>query len=120
MDAIKNDRKDGKLMWELLPLEIVEHIVAVFTFGAKKYAPWSWDKLPNGYERYKAAFLRHVLAFEKGEWLDNESHLPHLAHAMWNACAMFWFGKCDNERGMKESDRRNETTLLHEYEKKKA
>lgn len=106
MDAIKNDRKDGKLRWELLPLEIIEMIVAVFTFGANKYSSWSWNKLPNGYERYKAAFIRHMLLFEKGEWLDPDSGLPHLAHCMWNACAMYWFGKQDNESGLTEEDRR--------------
>lgn len=67
----------------------------VYTFGAEKYAPNTWQKLENGYERYKAAMFRHVLAHEQGEMRDRESGLPHLAHAAWNALAMLYFGLKD-------------------------
>ena len=99
MTALKNDRQDHKLRWELLPLPLVEDIVKVYTFGAKKYAPNSWQNLDDGYNRYKAALFRHIVAYEKGETLDKESNLPHLAHAAWNAIAMLYFSKIkDNER----------------------
>lgn len=107
-NAIKNDRLDGKLRWELLPLELIKPIVEVFTFGAKKYSPWSWNKLENGYERYKAALMRHMVAFEGGEFLDTESGLPHLAHVMWNALAMYYFGKRDYEKGITQDGRREQ------------
>ena len=45
----KNDRKDGKLRWELLPLETIEEIVRIYTFGADKYGPNNWMNLENGY-----------------------------------------------------------------------
>lgn len=106
--SIKNDIKDGKLRWELLPLELIEPIVRVFTFGAKKYAPWTWNKLDNGYERYKAAMLRHLLAFERGEFSDPESGLPHLAHVLWNAMAMYYFGVKDHENNITEENRREQ------------
>ena len=32
----KNDRQDGKLMWELLPLPLLEEVVKVYTAGAQK------------------------------------------------------------------------------------
>lgn len=93
MDAIKNDRTDNKPMWELLPLGLMEHIVNVYTYGVQKYGkPGSWKLLENGYQRYKAALFRHIVAFEKGEFIDPESHLPHLAHAAWNAIAMLYMG----------------------------
>lgn len=88
----KNDRIDGKLRWELLPLPTLEEVVRVYTFGANKYAPNSWQNLDDGYNRYKAALMRHIVAHEKGEFLDGESGLPHLAHAAWNAIAMLHFG----------------------------
>ena len=103
---VKNDKKDGKLRWELLPLELIEPIVQVFTFGAKKYSPWSWNKLDNGYERYKAALMRHMLLFEKGEFLDKESGLPHLAHVLWNAMAMYYFGCKDHDNNIDQEARR--------------
>lgn len=92
MEAIKNDRQDRKARWELLPLDLMAHLVDVYTFGAEKYAPNTWQKLENGYERYKAALFRHILAHEQGEFRDKESGLPHLAHAAWNAVAMLYFG----------------------------
>lgn len=91
--SIKNDRKDGKPRWELLPLELVEELVKVYTFGAEKYSENSWQNLPDGYRRYKAALFRHILAYEKGEINDPESGLKHLAHAAWNALALIYFSE---------------------------
>lgn len=90
-ESIKNDRKDHKLRWELLPLPLIEKIVEVYDFGADKYAPNSWQNLPDGYQRYKAALLRHIVAYEKGERKDKESGLHPLAHAAWNAIAILYF-----------------------------
>lgn len=91
MESIKNDIIDNKLRWDLLPLDLIEKIVEVFSFGAKKYSPNTWQKLPDGYNRYKAAMLRHLTAHEKGELYDKESGLPHLAHMAWNAIALLYF-----------------------------
>lgn len=92
MAGLKNDRKDKKPRWELLPLPLLEQIVNVYTFGAQKYAENSWQDLPDGFRRYKASLLRHLVAFEKGEITDPESGLPHLAHMAWNALAVLYFG----------------------------
>lgn len=89
----KNDFIDSKLRWDLLPLEEIEDIVKVYTFGAQKYNENSWQLLENGYDRYKAALLRHLNCIEKGELFDVESNLPHTAHIMWNAVAMNYFLK---------------------------
>lgn len=83
-------RKDdnGKLRWDLLPLNLIEKVVEVYTFGAQKYAPNSWQNLEDGYNRYKAAMFRHLMEFEKGNVIDDESGKEHLAHMVWNAIAM--------------------------------
>ena len=86
--GIKNDRKDDKPMWELLPLLTIEEIVKVYTAGAKKYGPDNWMNLENGYERYKAALLRHICEFERGNWIDPDTGCIHLAQVAWNAIAM--------------------------------
>lgn len=95
MDKIsrKNDRIDNKLMWELLPLQDIEDIVKVYTEGAKKYGPNSWQNLENGYERYKAAMFRHLLEYEKGNEYDEETGCRHLAQAAWNLIAMLHISK---------------------------
>lgn len=94
----KNDRKDDKLMWELLPLDDIEDVVKVYTEGAKKYGPNNWQHLENGYQRYKAAMLRHLLEYEKGHEFDEETGCRHLAQVVWNAIAMLHISKhpCGN------------------------
>ena len=63
----------------------LEAVAQVLTFGAQKYATHSWQTVPEGEERYKSALLRHLTAVGKGEELDSESNLHHLAHAACNA-----------------------------------
>ena len=89
----KNDRKDDKPMWELLPLQDIEDVVKVYTAGAKKYGPDRWQNLPDGYNRYKAALFRHLVEYEKGNWLDEETGCIHLAQVVWNAIAMLHIEK---------------------------
>lgn len=89
----KNDRLDDKLRWELLPMEEIEDIVKVFHYGAKKYAPDSWKNVPDGFERYRAALMRHMMAYLKGERIDPESGLQHLAQVAWNGIAMLYYDK---------------------------
>lgn len=66
----------------------LEAVAQVTTFGAGKYAPRSWRTVPQAAERYGDAFLRHIFKDAKGERLDPESGLPHLAHVAWNALAL--------------------------------
>lgn len=60
----------------------------VGTFGAKKYTPRGWLSVPSAIERYSSAMLRHYFAHRRGEKLDPDTGLPHLAHAAWNALAV--------------------------------
>lgn len=96
--GMKNDFLDDKPRWDLLPLPEIEDLVKVYTAGAKKYAPNNWQKLDNGYQRYKAALFRHLLAYEKGEKIDPDTKCMHLAQVVWNAVAMLWFDK--NGKGL--------------------
>ena len=93
MMSIKNDRKDKKLMWELLPLEDIEDVVKVYTEGANKYGINTWQNLENGYNRYKAALFRHLLEYEKGNEYDEETGCRHLAQVVWNAIALLHISK---------------------------
>jgi hypothetical protein len=88
MESKKNDRQDDKLRWDLLPLETIEEIVKVYHEGAKKYGENTWQNLDDGYNRYKGAMMRHLVAHEKGEIFDEETGCRHLAQVAWNAIAM--------------------------------
>lgn len=91
--GIKNDYKDHKLRWDLLPLQEIEDIVRVYTAGADKYGDNNWQNLDNGYQRYKAALLRHLLEYEKGNRTDEDTGCLHLAQVAWNAIAMLYYDK---------------------------
>ena len=80
--GLKYDSK--KLRWDLLPIEYVEEIVKVLTYGADKYTDNSWQQVKNGIERYYAALMRHLVDWRKGEDIDPESNLKHLSHAACN------------------------------------
>ena len=66
----------------------LEAVAKVSTFGCQKYAPHSWTNVPDAEARYFDAFMRHLLAEAKGEIVDPESHIDHLAHVAWNALAL--------------------------------
>jgi hypothetical protein len=70
---------------------VIKGVVAVLTYGAQKYARDSWQKVPNGRQRYKDALDRHLNAIDMGESHDEESGLPHIFHAVCNLMFVAWF-----------------------------
>lgn len=76
--------------WALLPSEALEEIARVYDFGARKYAAHNWRK---GYEWNKSfsALCRHIFAWWRGEDLDPESNLSHLAHAGFHVLSLLTF-----------------------------
>lgn len=91
--SVKNDFKDDKLRWDLLPMEEIEDIVRVYHAGAKKYGPNRWQNLDDGANRYYAAMMRHLMEYMKGERIDADTGALHLAQVAWNAIAMLWYDK---------------------------
>lgn len=79
---------DGKKPdWSLLPLNVMGYVVKVLTFGKLKYGRNNWHKLEDLRNRYFAACLRHLEAYQNNELYDNETKLPHIAHAI--CCLVF-------------------------------
>lgn len=85
-EAMKQDTEKPKM--SLISPWVLEELAKVLTEGAKKYAPDNWRN-SNGftYRRLIDAALRHINSFNKGEDLDPEWGISHLAHAI--ACLMF-------------------------------
>ncbi len=93
--AFKAD--DGKDRFDLLMTKegcasAIADVVKVLSFavrpkeqGGKGYVPHSWRQVPEGRRRYLSAMYRHLAAIERGEEVDDESGLPHLAHVATNA-----------------------------------
>lgn len=92
MDRESNHKDDKeKLQWHLLPLSLIEKLVEVYDFGARKYAPNTWQNLKNGKDRFLSAHFRHLCAWQKGEKNDKESGLNHLQHCAWNLLAVLYY-----------------------------
>ena len=87
----------GKLEFSLLPWSAVEHVVRVLMFGAQKYGSDNWKMVEDGEKRYWDAAARHLVAYAQGEVLDEESNLPHLAHAACCLLFLLWLGKGEGD-----------------------
>ena len=91
--GIKYD--NGKPAWHLVPPGMFSKVVEVFTFGAHKYAPDNWKLLDEAEDRTYSAAMRHLDKMRDGEWLDEETGLPHAAHAITEI--IFWWWHHDNK-----------------------
>lgn len=68
--------------WGLLPLKsCLEGVIRVLMIGAKKYTRHNW-KAGMPWTRVMDATKRHILAWEEGEDLDQETSLNHIDHAL--------------------------------------
>ena len=75
----------------LEPSELID-AARVLEYGAKKYAMWNWAKgmqwsVPMG------CYLRHMLTYGDVASLDEESGLPHRAHAVCNLIMLGHFAE---------------------------
>lgn len=58
-------------------------------FGTHKYPdPNNWKKVEGATTRYLDSLMRHLIKHYMGITKDEETNLPHLAHAAWNALAI--------------------------------
>ena len=82
-----------KLRYDLIAPEALEELARVYTFGAAKYADENWRKGMR-WRRIFGAIMRHSWAWMRGEDVDQESGLPHLAHAAWGCFTLLAYSKC--------------------------
>lgn len=78
-------------------------VAMVGTHGANKYTRGGWQSVPNGFNRYTAAMLRHYF-YENEE--DYDQDLPdtlHAAQVAWNSLARL-------ELKLREMEKANEDT----------
>lgn len=87
MEQGKRDNQ-GKKRFSIAPFGALEQVMAVGEFGAQKYGAKNYQKgMPvSGFldSAFRHAFVQFLI---KGEDTDQESGLPHLAHAAWNLLA---------------------------------
>lgn len=99
MSGVKHD--DGKPRFSLVPWMALRETVHVLMFGAEKYAPDNWRLVDDGLSRYLDGALRHITAYLAGDTYDEDSGLPHLAHAA--CCILFALHFDRSEHGETEA-----------------
>ncbi|MCK4576815.1 hypothetical protein KAU34_10435 [candidate division WOR-3 bacterium] len=66
------DNCEGKIRWDLLPVEALKRVARHYTTGAKKYSENNWKKgIPT--ERFIEGACRHWAQYRLGE--EDEDHL---------------------------------------------
>lgn len=76
--------------YDLIPVEALEKLAILYGRGAAKYEDHNWRK---GYDWSKsyAALQRHANSFWRGEDIDEEMGLPHLAAVAFHAFTLMTF-----------------------------
>ena len=86
--------KLAKLRMDLVPPSAITGIAKCLTFGLQKgYAEESWRQDPIS--SYKAALLRHLMAYLDGTDIDEESGNRHLEAVLCNASFLLELDKGD-------------------------
>jgi hypothetical protein len=83
---------DNKPDLSLIPFCTLEDEARVWMYGKGKYAAWNWAKGMDWSIPF-ACLQRHLAAWQRGEEVDPESGLPHLAHAMCNLRMLTLYAK---------------------------
>lgn len=81
----------NKPRYSLLPSGTVNQVIQVLEYGAVKYEIDNWQRVPSARTRYYDAAMRHIDDWWNGSEVDEESSLPHLAHAICCLLFLLWF-----------------------------
>jgi len=84
-EGVKFDK--GKERYDLLASHSLHEVAKVYTMGAEKYDDNNWRQ-GILWGRIFGAAMRHLWAFWRGEDIDPESGLHHLAHASWGCLTL--------------------------------
>jgi hypothetical protein len=98
----------GKARISLLSSDAIIEVAKVATMGAQKYDDNNW-RGGMKWSRLMDAAERHLLTYNKGDRIDEESGLSHLAHVAWNIMALLDYeankvGEDDLWKGYKKNE----------------
>lgn len=99
---------EGKPRVSLLSSDAILEVAKVATMGASKYDDHNW-RGGMKWSRLLDAAERHLLKYNKGDRIDEESKLSHLAHVAWNLMALLEYeingvGEDDLFKGYKKDE----------------
>jgi hypothetical protein len=113
-EALKYDTKKPRC--DLLPGDAILSVADVLTYGANKYTARNWESGMD-WGRLSGAAQRHLLAWQNGNDTDDESGLPHLAHAI--CCLLFLLAYSIRGKGRDDRKKVEASNNYAEFTKKK-
>ncbi len=94
---------NGKPRLSLIDPYFTEELGGVLTMGAIKYDDYNWQKSLNtdDHDNFRNGCVdsleRHVAKMKKGELVDDESGLTHMAHVAANAMFIDYYDRNKNK-----------------------
>ena len=76
--------------YSLLPVEALEQVAELYARGAEKYAEHNW-RLGYDWSKSYDSLMRHANAFWRGEDIDEEMGLPHMAAVAFHSLTLLTF-----------------------------
>lgn len=82
----QRDADEGKIRYDLIPMEKLKLLAELYTRGAEKYGARNWELANSGeeYLKFKEKALRHFM-----QWFNNENkeedHVSQTIFNMWGA-----------------------------------
>lgn len=103
-EFMKNDIIDSKPMMQLIDAKFKEELAMLLTLGGFKYDFDNWRKAKKSEApRYRDALERHLLKRDLGEYIDEDTGIPHTICIAFNAMALHYFDlKFKQDDGVRE------------------
>ena len=81
----------GKTEWNMLDYDFIELMSKIMMFGlVKGYPRNNWKQPVKDIGDIDNSLMRHAIDSIKGEFLDEESGFPHVAHVAVNAMFKYY------------------------------
>lgn len=81
---MNNIAEDGQVkpLVQAIPARVILQVGDIFSFGGEKYYRDKWVKEPTTIDARLGSAQRHILKYQAGTPLDDESGMSHLTHAI--------------------------------------